>query len=401
MRFRQAALPARERPDAPGPRYATVRDVVPSRRIGSSNRGGIMAAERDRWTELRSHWLALTGLRAIFLLAIAGVIALGLYLYSLTAGFVTPLLIATILGMLFSPVVAALQKARVPRSLGAVIVMLGLGAAGTATVFVTARGIISQWDEISLQIRAGVTALEDWIAGLSISPDVIARAQETVGNSISRLATGIGTAVGSGLVSTAAFLFGTFLGAFMLFYILTDWENIREWVGGHIALPTDLGEEVVEDAVSAMRQYFTGVTISSLIVAVVIGIGLWLLDVPLVFAIMLVTFLTGYIPYFGAIISSVFAFLIALSSGGVPVALTVLLVILVAQNVIQTIVTNQIASDKLSIHPLVGLLATLGGGVFLGLLGGILGTPLAALSIRAVARIKAYKQAAAAAVPAD
>jgi len=365
-----------------------MRDII----AGKNYRVG-MNAPQEPLSGVGPRWLVNGGIRAILLLAMAGLIALALYLYSLTAGFVAPLIIATILGMLFSPVVDRLQELKAPRSVGAITVMLGLGVAAVGTIALVVSGVISQWSEIAIEVQTGITALEDWLAGLNIAPEVVTRLQEAVTNSISRLASGIGSMVGSGILSTASFLFGSFLSAFMLFYILTSWDGIRGWMGAHVGLPSKLGEDVVEDAVVAMRQYFAGVTISGLIVAVVIGIGLWVLGVPLVFPIMLVTFLTAYIPYFGAIISSVFACLIALSSGGVPVALAVLVVILVAQNIIQTIVTNQIASDKLSIHPLVGLLATLGGGVFLGLLGGVLGTPLAAIWIRATARIEAHEAA--------
>lgn len=340
---------------------------------------------------LTPRWLVVTGIRAVLLLAIAGLVWVGFYIYSITAGFLVPLIIATILGMLFSPVVDRLQTWHVPRSAGAIVVMLGLGAAAAGTILITAQGIIGQWDEISSQLQAGLVALQAWLHTLDIPAEYAQRIQVAVESSVGKLAGGVGNALGSGLASTAAFLFGTFLGAFMLFYILTDWADIRAWAGCNVGLPRALGEDIVEDAVSAMRQYFAGVTISGLIVAIVIGVGLAFLKVPLIIPIMLVTFLTAYIPYFGAIISSVFACLIALSSGGVPAALGVLVVILVAQNVIQTIVTNQIASDKLNIHPLVGLLATLAGGVFLGLLGGVLGTPLAALMLRASARLGEHR----------
>lgn len=357
---------------------------------------GLMEAINSR------SWIARWGVRAWLFLGMAGVAWIGFWLYSATSSFLIPLIIATILGLLFTPVVDWLERLRVPRVAGAILVMIALLGIAVATVWIVAAGIFAQWDLIQSQVQAGLTALEAWLSQFNIPPEAIQQVTDSAQQGVSNFASGLASAVGSGIASTLSFLFGTFLGAFMLFYILTDWYGLKRWMGVHLPFSDDeLGIGIVEDATSAVRQYFSGVTISGLIVAVVIGVGLWLLNVPLVASIALVTFLTAYIPYFGAIISAVFACLIALGSGGVPAALAVLVIILIAQNVIQTIVTNQIASDKLSIHPLAGLLATLAGGVFFGLLGGVLGTPMLAAASRTLRRISDYEADGSAALAPD
>ena len=100
---------------------------------------------------------------------------------------------------------------------------------------------------------------------------------------------------------------------------------------------------------------------SSAIVAVIIGVAMAVLGLPLAATIALVTFITAYVPYLGAIFSGAFAFLIALGSGGAEEAFLVLVVVLVAQNVVQTAVLTKLTSDRLRIHPMVSFASTIVG----------------------------------------
>lgn len=92
---------------------------------------------------------------------------------------------------------------------------------------------------------------------------------------------------------------------------------------------------------------------------------------------------TSYVPYLGAIVSGIFAFLVALGAGGVGAAVVVLVIVLLMQNIIQTIIQNRLASNQLQLHPLVTFIATILGGMVFGVLGAMLATPLTAAVIRA------------------
>jgi predicted PurR-regulated permease PerM len=149
-----------------------------------------------------------------------------------------------------------------------------------------------------------------------------------------------------------------------------------------------VGEGIVEDAVQAMRGYFQATTITGLVVSATIAVAMLLMGIPLWATVALVTFLTCYVPYFGAIISGAFAFLIALGTTGMTSAVILLVVVLLAQNVLQTVINARVMGDSLNLHPLVVLVVTMLGGIFGGLLGAALGAPLAALLINAGKRLR-------------
>jgi predicted PurR-regulated permease PerM len=336
-------------------------------------------------------WLVSLGVKswlAAGFVVIFGVIA---GLLSVASGLITPLILAVVIGMLFYPLVDGMEKRKIPRAAGAAIVMLLLIALAVAVVWITAAGILSQTDEIAAGVKAGVAAFEEWLGTLDIPEETVDNLVSNVTSAAPRVASGVASAFGSSLSGILAFGFGLFLGIFMLFYILSDWHNMAHWVGTHLGYPDELGIGMVQDSTNSVRGYYKGVTISSIWVAVLIGLTMWILGLPLALPIALVTFFTAYIPYIGAIFSGAFAFIVALGSGGMEQAIIVLIVVLVTQNLVQTIVSNKYAALELDMHPLVALLATLLGGTFLGLLGAILGAPFAAVMMRANQRVKEYK----------
>jgi predicted PurR-regulated permease PerM len=117
------------------------------------------------------------------------------------------------------------------------------------------------------------------------------------------------------------------------------------------------------------------------VVAVIVGGTAALLGLPLVFAITVVTFMTSYVPYLGAIFSGVFAVLIALGAGGPTHALIILAVVVIAQNVVQAIVQTKLTEGRLALHPIVIFGSTIAGGAIFGLLGAALSTPIVAIII--------------------
>lgn len=304
------------------------------------------------------------------------------------SGLVIPLIIATVIGILAVPLVDRLEDRGVSRRLAAVGVMVALVVVLVGSFVIAALGIADQSGQIRVQVTAGIQAVGDWLADLDVQwgageeryDELVQFGKEVLPGAASYL-----TSVFNGVLS---FLFGAFLSLFILYYLLADWTPITTWVSRHIAVPDRVGMSIIDDAGSVMRRNFYALTISSLIVSAIIGVTMLLLGLPLVFTVTLVTFITSYIPYLGAVVSGAFGFLVALGSGGTTEALILLVVILVAQNAVQTVVGNKLTSDQLSIHPLPAFLATLVGATVAGLFGAILATPLLALTIAVGLRLR-------------
>jgi putative heme transporter len=97
-----------------------------------------------------------------------------------------------------------------------------------------------------------------------------------------------------------------------------------------------------------------------------------------------VTFVTSYIPYFGAFFAGAFAVLIALGAKGLSVALIMLAVTLLSNNSLQNLIEPLAFGRALRLHPLVILLVTTAGTLLFGVLGATLAAPVTAVTLRTI-----------------
>jgi putative heme transporter len=327
------------------------------------------------------------GLRSWLYLGIAACVIAILFVLSAIASLLVPLVISVVIAMLFYPVIDWLAERQVPRLAGTLGVMLGLFTVLVGSLWLAVYGVLSQSAQITQLLNAGMNALEEWELLLNLPGGMVDWMLSNALNTLPQIAAGLGAFFSSSFSSAIALFVGLFLSAFLLYYLLSDWHGIVGWLAHNIGLAPELGETVISNTTQAVRRYFYALTLSSIVVSVSIGTTMALLGLPLAFTIGLVTMVTSYVPYLGAIVSGVFACLVALGSGGVSTAIMVLVVVLLMQNIIQTIIQNRLASNQLQLHPLVTFIVTILGGTLAGVIGAMIATPATAAVIRARAEI--------------
>ena len=185
---------------------------------------------------------------------------------------------------------------------------------------------------------------------------------------VTKLVEGVGSIIG--LVS------GIILGALIMYYLLKDGNKFRRAVVGAFgpALRGDV-DGFIGDSCRILRDYGKGRSIMSATVSVVIGLAALLLGLPLVFTIMVVNFIGGYIPYIGAFLGGGLAVIVALGDGGLPDAAIMLAVVLASNLLLENFVEPKVMGRSLDIHPLVVLVATALGGLLGGIVGLLLAVP--------------------------
>ena len=277
----------------------------------------VRAARSAAWPSAASPGLARWGVRSWLLLGVLAFAGAVLWLLSQVSGFVVPLVLAVVLGALFAPLVERLRargcRARAARC---------WCCSGSPPSWSARSGWSSPaWpavrpDRARSSPRAW-TRSDSWLASHGVD----------IGSGAARPPTRSPSAAGEALGGLVAALSGTFsslvalgigtaIGAFLVYYVIVDWDGLTGWVGAHLGLDAETGAAVVGDSAVAVRRYFWALTLSAVVTAVLIGGAAWLLGVPLAFTIGVVTLVTSYVPYLGAIVSGAFATLIALGSNG-------------------------------------------------------------------------------------
>ena len=307
---------------------------------------------------------------------------------------VTPLMISTLLAILFRPVVDWLEQHKVSRSLGTVLTMtlILLGLIGLVVIVV--KGVIQQGPEIALQLQRGWTNLQVGLSDYNIELPSGYEASSALGEALPTIFEGLFGFLGSTLSTVIGLFVGLYFGAFMLFFFLRDVDQIETWAAQRISLEPETGTSLIRDAGQTVLVYFRGTGLTALITSIVVAIPLLVLKVPLVGSILILYFFTSFIPYLGAWIAGAFAVLIALGAGGVETALIILTAVIVSNGMLQSAVSSWALGSMLKIHPLVIFLVTIIAGIVGGVLLMILAVPLTAIVLQVSTRLRQEKSLA-------
>ena len=346
----------------------------------------VVHLDKDQLRELSAvfsapRWLRNLGVASWLLVGVAALLFGLTWVMGVTSSIALPVLVGLIVSTVASPAVTWLHAHRVPRAAGAVLVLLALIAIAVVIVLLVIGGISSQLDAIRENASAGADKIRSWVesAGVSNSgaTSTSDSVQKSVGETASTLIHGLAKGV-QGIASAAFFL--SFL-AFSIFFILKDGPAMRRWLDGHLGVPLPVAQTITQGVIKAMRRYFLGTTIVAVFNAVVVGLGALVLDVPLAGTIAVVTLVTAYIPFIGAVVAGAFAVLLALGSQGTETALIMLVIVILANGLLQNIVSPIAMGATLRMNPLLILVVTISAGSFFGTIGMVIAAPLTSAAI--------------------
>jgi putative heme transporter len=336
-------------------------------------------------------WLERLG-RAAWLLV--GVFALTLALVWFLGATYTiggPVVAATIVAAVTMPVVSHLAR-HMPRAAAAALVLVGLVAIAVFILVLVIAGITSQDDSISKHASEAAAKAQSWLESVGVNTSGAESASSSVKADVPKIISTLTEGVINGIQGLVSLAFGLSFAALSLFFLLKDGPSMRGWVDRHLGVPPVVGRTITGGVITSLRGYFLGVTIVAAFNGVVVGLGALLLGVPLPGTIAVVSFVTAYVPFIGAFVAGAFAVIIALGAKGATIALIMLVIVLLANGLLQNILQPFAMGSALDLHPLVVLVATIAAGCIFGTLGLILAAPLLSAAVhitRDLARARA------------
>ena len=158
----------------------------------------------------------------------------------------------------------------------------------------------------------------------------------------------------------------------------------RTYLNGFIALfPNDKKQktrDIIEKSGDTLKKWLKGQLFAMLLVATLTAIGLFILGVPMALTLALIAGILNFIPNFGPLIAIIPAALIAFMQGPAT-ALFVIGLYIVVQILESSIITPQIQKKMINMPPALIIIAQLVMGIFAGVLGLVLATPIVAVVI--------------------
>ncbi|WP_457963265.1 AI-2E family transporter [Arthrobacter sp. D1-29] len=338
-------------------------------------------AERKPPRALWSDGLGRVGIRSAQILLILGVAVASVYALMQVKLLVIPVLIALILAAAIGPFVNTLRRRGLPggAATGLAFVALLLLLAGVSTVIYFS--VRSQWGELVQQASSGLDELEQFLltGPIPVDQEQLNQARE----GIIQFATSSQFRSGAitGLSVVTEFLAGTGLMIIFLFFFLKDGAKIwsfflRPFSGQREAKLRRVGSRTLE----VLGGYVRGTAVVALVDAVAIGAALFILQVPLAFALAIIVFMTAFIPLVGATVAGILAALVALVANGPVVALIVVAVVIAVNQLEGDLLQPIVMGKSLQLHALVILMALTAGTILAGIVGAVLSVPLAAVA---------------------
>lgn len=316
-------------------------------------------------------------------LVIAAGLALLGWLLSFFKVLVVSVAVAVLVSVLLAPVVRWLHRVlRLPHGLAAAVAVLGLVAVVVGLVVLAGSSIANGFDELRRQALAGVEQAVDWLSDgpLAVSASQLDGYVEQLTDWVS---TNSGTLAAGALSVTTTVghvAAGTLITLFCTLFFLHDGRRIWGWVVG--LLPQGSRERVHQ---AGRRGLVTlgGYTRTQILVAFVdavgIGVGAALLGVPLALPLATLVFVGSFIPIVGALVTGTVAILVALVAQGPGVALLMLGVVLLVQQIEGNVLQPMLMGSAVSLHPVAVLLAVAAGSIAAGIVGALFAVPLVAV----------------------
>jgi predicted PurR-regulated permease PerM len=312
----------------------------------------------------------------------AGVVAL-VYALGYLRVVVIPIIVALLATTLLLPPVRWLRRRRVPDALAAAAAMLGAVAVLAAIATAVAPSIGNQTDELGQGVQDGARQATEV---LSHEPFNLSRRdiERRVDDAVARLRDNSGPithGLTSGAVILGELLTGLIVTVLLTFFFLKDGRRMWDWVVGLVAADHRRGaDELGARVFAALSGYVRGIALVGLVDAVLIGLALLVIGVPLVVPLMILTFLAAFMPLIGAFLAGLAAVLIALVSNGLLAALLVLGAIVLVQQIEGHLLYPVLMSRTVHLHPAVIILSLALGGVVAGIVGVFLAVPAAGVA---------------------
>ena len=296
---------------------------------------------------------------------------------------VVPVLVAALISSLLGPVVNWLERHKVPRTAGTLLTLLVTVLMLSGLLTLAGASIASGIRDLSATAWEGIQRLLSWLSTgpLQLSQeDIDAYVQqiqtqlESNAQTIASGALSVGTSVGNVLA-------GSLIALFCLFFFLKDGSLIWSWlVRLFPRVAHDRVDVAGQKAWFSLSSYARTQIMVAFIDGVGIGLGAWLLGVPLALPLGVLVFLGSFIPIVGAVVTGSVAVAVALVDQGIWIAVAMLGVVLLVQQAESNLLQPLLMSRALKLHPVAVLLAVAAGTIVGGVVGALFAVPVVAVA---------------------
>lgn len=278
---------------------------------------------------------------------------------------------------------------------GVLIVLLGVVGAVALLVRLAGPAVAEQFRELLSALPQSWDAVQDWLQSLPMADTVIEQIQDgeeasTMGENAAQLAErlpGVFSMVLGGLNSVLGSLSSVFVLLILSLYVAMEADLYRAGAIRLVPLRRRArAAQILDELGTNLGRWMAGQAVDMLVVALLAGIGLWLLDVPLAFILAVIAGLTNIVPIIGPFFSGAIAVVVS-APQGLDTAIYVAILFTIIQLFEGEVLMPLIQRYAVQLPPALTILAIVGIGSLFGLIAVILATPLLIVAMLLIRRI--------------
>ncbi|HYB16901.1 MAG TPA: AI-2E family transporter [Streptosporangiaceae bacterium] len=367
--------------------------------VTAGDRTGTVVVAAERATGRRNmpeqsrvpSWLQTAAAWGWRLLLIAIVIYLIARLLGILYIVVVPCVAALLLTALLEPLTARLSRSGLPRLAATWVTLLIAAVVLGGLIALVANRASADYPTLVAEAKHTATQVESLLSGapFHVKSSNVRKFLNDIPGYLSRHKALVeGTVVTGGKIAFE-FFGGLVLMLFVMFFLIKDGERIWKWLLGAVRTPTAKRMDRAGRAAWVVLVYYMRGTVAvAAIHAVVIGLVLWIMGVPLAFPLAVLVFLAAFVPLVGLLAAGALAILVTLATKG-WVDAVILLVILVLEDQLEAhLLQPQVVGRVIRLHPLAVILALAVGAVLAGIVGAVVAVPIVAVITRAVPELR-------------
>ncbi len=310
------------------------------------------------------------GTRVLITVAAAAVVFAGIWF---ARDILAPVAVAAIVVIIAHPVRRPLERRGWPTWLATTMVVAVayaiLAVLGVLLVVASAQ-FIGMLPDYADELQATAQGVLDWLESLGFSSDAATSAASAIDpEQLLSFAAGVADAV---LGAATAFFF-------VLAYVIFMSADASRFSRGSTVFGAGAGDAIGSRYFSGVRRYYVVNATFGAIVAVLDGLLLWALGVPVPVTWAILAFVTNFIPNIGFVIGMIPPAVLALVVGGWPLALTVVLAYSLINVVLQVLVQPKFVSDAVGLSLTLTFFSVVFWTLVIGPVGAILCIPLTLL----------------------
>ncbi|MEU7114709.1 AI-2E family transporter [Streptomyces sp. NPDC046182] len=329
-------------------------------------------------------------------------LVVGAVVYSLFAvlGRFHEIGVAVFLGLVVTALlrpVADLAAKGLPRPLAVTVTILGSIALVLGVLALVGEAVEHDRTTLVREFREGIDRIEDWLERppFRLNPEALSDVQGRIGQFLSSHRSTLISEAMSGAHRLVAVLTTLALALFCsVFFIHSgdrQWAWLREQLPGTVRVRMDIGGRA---AWRTFTGYTHGIVLVAAVNAVLVGLALWLLGVPLAVPLALLEFMAAFVPLIGSPIALAVAAIVALASQGPWVAAIVVALIVVIGQIEGHLLHPLVMSWAVRLHPLVVAISVIAGAIAAGVVGAVVAVPMVSVAWAVYTELRDAREAA-------